>query len=62
MSFLLHLPPPQELVNKTWVKRNWKGPVQYEDKETRKLMMLPTDMVGHHHHHHHYIIINNNID
>jgi hypothetical protein len=36
----------QELVNKTWVKRNWKGPVQYEDKETRKLMMLPTDMVS----------------
>ena len=28
----------------TWQKRNWDGPEQYEDKETKKLMMLPTDM------------------
>lgn len=23
---------------------SWKGPEQYQDKETRQLMMLPTDM------------------
>ena len=28
----------------TWQKREWNGPEQYEDKETHKLMMLPTDM------------------
>jgi cytochrome c peroxidase len=39
----------QELLEKKWVKRNkldssWKGPEQYQDKESRSLMMLPTDM------------------
>lgn len=34
----------QELFNRTWVKRKWDGPLQYQDKEERKLMMLPTDM------------------
>lgn len=28
----------------TWQKRQWDGPEQYEDQETKKLMMLPTDM------------------
>ena len=32
------------LKNKTWQKREWDGPVQYEDKETQSLMMLPTDL------------------
>ena len=35
----------QELFNEKWVKKNWNGPLQYEDKATQKLMMLPTDMV-----------------
>lgn len=34
----------QELAHKKWVQKKWDGPVQYEDKETGKLMMLPTDM------------------
>jgi cytochrome c peroxidase len=34
----------QELLEKTWVKRKWKGPLQYQDKESKSLMMLPTDM------------------
>lgn len=34
----------QELTTKTWVKKKWNGPQQYEDKESKKLMMLPTDM------------------
>jgi catalase (peroxidase I) len=25
-------------------KKKWKGPLQYEDKGTKELMMLPTDM------------------
>lgn len=43
------LPAPslrsQELKNRTWRKRKWSGPEQYEDKESGKLMMLPADMV-----------------
>lgn len=27
-----------------WQLRNWKGPIQYEDKSTKSLMMLTTDM------------------
>uniref|UniRef100_A0A7S0QWH3 Cytochrome c peroxidase, mitochondrial n=1 Tax=Chlamydomonas leiostraca TaxID=1034604 RepID=A0A7S0QWH3_9CHLO len=34
----------QELAGRTWRKRAWKGPEQYEDKESKKLMMLPADM------------------
>jgi len=34
----------RNLINLTWVKRSWNGPEQYEDKETRKLAMLPTDI------------------
>jgi len=34
----------QDLVNRHWQKRTWKGPLQYEDKESKALMMLPTDM------------------
>lgn len=32
------------LLNKKWQKREWDGPLQYEDVETKSLMMLPTDM------------------
>jgi hypothetical protein len=31
------------LLNMTWRPRKWDGPLQYEDAETGKLMMLPTD-------------------
>lgn len=31
------------LLNMTWRPRKWDGPLQYEDAETQKLMMLPTD-------------------
>lgn len=34
----------QELLNRHWRKKSWSGPLQYEDKESGKLMMLPTDM------------------
>ena len=34
----------KNLINLTWVKRNWSGKLQYEDKESGKLMMLPTDL------------------
>lgn len=34
----------KELYNKTWVVKEWDGPKQYVDKETGKLMMLPTDL------------------
>jgi len=27
-----------------WKWRTWDGPKQYEDKQTKTLMMLPTDM------------------
>jgi len=32
------------LVTRTWRPRNWNGPLQFEDEETGRLMMLPTDM------------------
>ena len=32
-----------ELVNNTWTKKQWDGPMQYEDP-TGELMMLPADM------------------
>lgn len=32
------------LVTRTWKPKNWNGPLQFEDDETGKLMMLPTDM------------------
>jgi len=32
------------LLNEPWQWRKWKGPAQYEDKKTKSLMMLPTDM------------------
>jgi len=32
-----------QLLERKWTKRNWKGPVQYED-ETGTLMMLPADL------------------
>jgi cytochrome c peroxidase len=32
-----------QLLERKWTKRNWKGPVQYQD-ESGALMMLPADM------------------
>ena len=32
------------LLVRTWRPRKWDGPLQYEDEETGRLMMLPTDM------------------
>ncbi|CAL8471756.1 g11298 [Coccomyxa elongata] len=32
------------LLDEKWNKKKWKGPVQYEDKTSKSLMMLPTDM------------------
>ena len=32
------------LLDKTWKKREWDGPEQFEDEETGSLMMLPTDI------------------
>jgi len=32
------------LLSETWQKKDWDGPLQYEDKKTKSLMMLPTDM------------------
>ena len=34
----------RNLIGLTWVQRQWTGPLQYEDKETGKLAMLPTDI------------------
>merc|ERR1712072_269887 len=34
----------KNLMFKEWRKRDWDGPMQYEDVETGELMMLPTDM------------------
>ena len=34
----------RNLLNLTWKKRNWSGNLQYQDEETGKLMMLPTDL------------------
>ena len=33
-----------QLLEKTWQVRDWDGPLQDEDKETKSLMMLPTDI------------------
>mmetsp|Transcript_30786 Transcript_30786/g.45607 ORF Transcript_30786/g.45607 Transcript_30786/m.45607 type:complete len:402 (-) Transcript_30786:766-1971(-) len=32
------------LLEKKWQQREWDGPLQYEDAETKSLMMLPTDI------------------
>ncbi|KAL3481516.1 heme peroxidase [Aspergillus californicus] len=32
------------LIEEEWLKREWIGPLQYTDKTTKTLMMLPTDM------------------
>jgi catalase (peroxidase I) len=34
----------KNLLNRTWVPRKWDGPKQFEDEETGKLMMLPSDL------------------
>lgn len=34
----------RNLLNLEWVPRQWDGPLQYEDKETGDLMMLPADL------------------
>jgi len=34
----------KNLLNRTWRPKKWNGPPQFEDEETGKLMMLPTDM------------------
>ena len=31
------------LLEDTWQPRKWDGPMQYQDKETQSLMMLPSD-------------------
>lgn len=33
------------LIEEKWQWKKWNGPKQYEDKTTKSLMMLPTDMV-----------------
>lgn len=32
------------LMNMEWIPKKWDGPLQYTDKDTEELMMLPTDM------------------
>jgi len=34
----------KNILELTWVPREWDGPLQYVDKESGKLMMLPTDL------------------
>ena len=34
----------KHLLAEEWVERKWDGPLQYEDKATGELMMLPTDL------------------
>ncbi|KAF9382135.1 heme peroxidase [Podila verticillata] len=34
-----------ELLNRKWTERKWSGPKQFEDQESKSLMMLPADMV-----------------
>ncbi|KAI8918443.1 heme peroxidase [Powellomyces hirtus] len=34
----------KHLLDEKWDVKKWKGPKQYEDKATKSLMMLPTDM------------------
>ncbi|KAF9095419.1 heme peroxidase [Mortierella sp. AM989] len=33
-----------ELLGRKWQERKWSGPKQFEDKESKSLMMLPADM------------------
>ncbi|KAF8931054.1 heme peroxidase [Dissophora ornata] len=33
-----------ELLGRKWVEKKWSGPKQFEDKESKSLMMLPADM------------------
>jgi cytochrome c peroxidase len=33
-----------QLLERTWVKKSWNGPDQFEDKESGELMMLPSDV------------------
>ncbi len=34
----------RHILNQEWVPRAWDGPLQYQDKATGRLMMLPTDL------------------
>ncbi|KAG0338115.1 heme peroxidase [Podila humilis] len=34
-----------ELLGRKWTERKWNGPKQFEDQESKSLMMLPADMV-----------------
>jgi cytochrome c peroxidase len=34
----------KELFEREWVEKKWEGPKQFVDKQTGKLMMLPTDL------------------
>lgn len=34
----------KELHDREWIEKNWKGPRQFVDKQSGKLMMLPTDI------------------
>ncbi len=34
----------KNLLHLTWRKREWSGNLQFEDAESGRLMMLPTDM------------------
>ncbi|KAF9182079.1 heme peroxidase [Haplosporangium sp. Z 27] len=34
----------EELLSRKWTERKWSGPKQFEDKESKSLMMLPADM------------------
>jgi len=34
----------KDLLARTWVKKQWSGPEQFEDKESKSLMMTPADM------------------
>ncbi|KAF9432957.1 heme peroxidase [Entomortierella beljakovae] len=33
-----------ELLERNWTERKWSGPKQFQDKESKSLMMLPADM------------------
>lgn len=34
----------KDLLKRTWVEKKWDGPRQFEDTQSKRLMMLPTDM------------------
>ncbi len=34
----------KNLLHLDWIQKKWDGPVQYVDKDTEELMMLPTDL------------------